>query len=129
MAILDRLGYRADTATNGLEAVEALQARHYDLVLMDCQMPEMDGFEATRRVRDTMTVALDPRIPIVAVTASAMAADREDCIASGMDDYLSKPVEPERLAQVLDRWLRPAGHEEPADTDAPAEALAGAARR
>ena len=107
IALLQHFGHRVDTAENGHEAVEALRARRYDLVLMDCQMPEMDGYEATRLIRDPATGALNPRTAIVAVTASAMTGDREKCIAAGMDDYLAKPLEPESLSRVLDRWLRP----------------------
>jgi len=105
LAILEYLGYSADSVTNGREAVQALQTAHYDLVLMDCQMPEMDGFEATRLIRDPATHALDPGIPIVAVTAGAMTGDREKCMAAGMSDYLSKPIEPAALSSVLHRWL------------------------
>ncbi len=97
-----KLGYQADVVTNGAEAVLALQKGEYDLVLMDCEMPEMDGYEATRRVREARL----SRAPIIAVTASAMPEDREKCIAAGMDDVLSKPVDLSRMADVLALWLR-----------------------
>ncbi len=118
LAILNHLGYRCDPVANGREAVKALQAGRYDLVLMDCQMPEMDGYEATRLIRNAATGALDPRIPIIAVTASAMTGDREKCMQVGMDDYLSKPIEPESLARILDKWLGP---QEVSAATAPAE--------
>ena len=105
LAILGKLGYKADPVPDGREAVKALQTEPYDLVLMDCQMPEMDGYEATRLIRIPATGALNPRIPIVAVTAGAMAGDRQKCMEAGMDDYLSKPVEPAKLARMLDKWL------------------------
>jgi len=105
LAILNQIGFRADAVGNGWEAVQALQSARYDLVLMDCQMPEMDGYEATRLIRDPATGAGDPRVAIVAVTASAMRGDREKCIAAGMDDYLAKPVEPESLDRILEKWL------------------------
>jgi PAS domain S-box-containing protein len=105
LAILNHLGYSAETVVNGSEAVETLKAGQYDLVLMDCQMPEMDGYEATGLIRDPTTGALNPRIPIVALTASAMTGDREKCIAAGMDDYLSKPIRPDSLRRILGKWL------------------------
>ena len=101
LAQLRKLGYEARAVASGVEAVEALRQEKYDLVLMDCQMPEMDGFEATRRIRESGR----PQVPIVAVTASAMTGDRERCIREGMDDYLSKPMELCQLAEVLARWL------------------------
>jgi CheY-like chemotaxis protein/HPt (histidine-containing phosphotransfer) domain-containing protein len=110
---LQRLGHHADIAANGLEAVEAVRRLPYDLVLMDCQMPDMDGFEATREIR-----ALDRdgrRLTIVAMTANAMQGDRERCLAAGMDDYLSKPVSVEKLASVLQRWLPEERADRPAD--------------
>jgi len=110
LAMLGQFGLTAQPVFNGVEAVKALQNTAFDLVLMDCEMPEMDGYEATRRVRDPQTGALNPRIPIVAVTASAMPGDRERCIRAGMDDYLSKPIEPDELAQVLAKWLGSTRH-------------------
>ena len=104
LAQLQKLGYQASAVANGAEAVEAVRQGRYDLVLMDCEMPVMDGFEATRRIRESS----HPVIPIVALTAHAMPADRDRCLSAGMNDYLSKPVELERLAEVLAKWL-PAG--------------------
>jgi CheY-like chemotaxis protein/HPt (histidine-containing phosphotransfer) domain-containing protein len=104
-AMLGRLGLVADPVFDGAQAIQALQSIDYDLVLMDCEMPEVDGYEATRRIRNPATGALNPRIPIVAVTANAMPGDREKCLRSGMDDYLSKPIEPDELARVLAKWL------------------------
>jgi PAS domain S-box-containing protein len=98
---LEKLGYQACAVASGEEAVEALRHEKYDLVLMDCQMPGIGGFEATRRIRELG----GPDIPIVAVTANAMAGDRERCIREGMNDYLSKPVEMRQLAEVLAKWL------------------------
>ena len=104
---LEKLGYRADAVDNGAEAVEALAARRYDVVLMDVQMPEVDGLEATRTVRDPASPVLDHAVPVVALTAHARAEDREQCLEAGMDDYLSKPIRPDELASVLSRWTRP----------------------
>ena len=95
------MGYRADVASNGLEAVESVQRQAYDVVLMDVQMPELDGLDATRRI-----CALAPageRPHIVAMTANAMQGDREMCLAAGMDDYLTKPIRVERLVEALDQ--------------------------
>jgi PAS domain S-box-containing protein len=104
MAQLSRLGYQAAAVENGAEAVEALANAGYDLVLMDCQMPVMDGFEATLHIREVHR----SDIPIVAVTADAMPADRDRCLRAGMNDYLAKPVELQRLSEVLAKWLRAA---------------------
>ncbi len=105
MRMVERLGYRADKAANGVEAVRMLDRMDYDAVLMDCQMPEMDGYEATRQIRRHER---DGRhTPIIAMTASAMAGDRERCLAAGMDDYISKPIKLHVVAAVLERWFGP----------------------
>jgi len=104
LAILAKLGYKADTAEDGLQAVRALEERPYDLVLMDVQMPEMDGFEATRVIRDPTSKVRNHAVPVVALTAHAMAGDRERCLAAGMDDYLQKPIDPHELDRILARW-------------------------
>jgi hypothetical protein len=104
--VLENLGYRYDIANNGLEAVRAFETGTYDAVLMDCQMPEMDGYEATGAIRrieaDTDAVR---RTPIIAMTAAAMEGDREACLASGMDDFITKPVRLEIVSTVLARWV------------------------
>ena len=103
LRMLERLGHRADWAINGIQAVEALRKSHYELVLMDCQMPEMDGYEATRTIRQESKDGA--RVAIVGVTAHAFECDRQKCLDAGMDDYLSKPLLPEDLAAALARWL------------------------
>ena len=100
---VEKLGCRVDVVANGFEAVDAAGRSPYDLILMDCQMPEMDGFAATAEIRRLETGR--PRTPIVALTASALAGDRERCLASGMDDYLAKPVTATDVATVCSRWL------------------------
>ena len=97
--LLERMGYRADIAGDGLEAIAAIERSVYDVVLMDVQMPELDGLEATRRIRRRWPGAAGPRI--VAMTANAMEGDREMCLEAGMDDYLSKPIRPEALSEAL----------------------------
>jgi CheY-like chemotaxis protein len=93
------MGYRADVAGDGLEAIAAIEGSVYDLVLMDVQMPQLDGLEATRRIRRRWPGTTGPRI--VAMTANAMEGDREMCLAAGMDDYVSKPIRPESLNEAL----------------------------
>jgi signal transduction histidine kinase/DNA-binding response OmpR family regulator len=104
--LLGKLGYPCQIAANGQEALEALQAQVFDVVLMDCQMPVKDGFEATRGIRELERVT-GTRVPVIAMTANAMVGDRERCLAAGMDDYLSKPINPTALAAALERWIPP----------------------
>ncbi len=105
LGILRKLGLQADAVANGAEALYALASLPYDLVLMDVQMPEMDGLEATRQIRDPRSAVRNHRIPIIAMTAHAMQSDRDRCAAVGMDDYVSKPVSPQALADALEKWL------------------------
>ncbi len=107
VAILNRLGYRTDVVANGREAVTALSRVPYDLVLMDCQMPEMDGYDATRAIRAEDSAALNRTLPIIAVTANVLKGDSERCLAAGMSDYLPKPIEAKALAAMLARHLKP----------------------
>jgi CheY-like chemotaxis protein len=103
LRLLERLGYRADVAANGLEALAAIERQHYDVILMDMQMPEMDGLDASRRVRRREAkMGTDP-VRIVAMTANAMQGDRELCLAAGMDDYISKPIRIEALVAALNK--------------------------
>ena len=104
--LLIRLGLDCDSARDGREAVDAVQRSRYDVVLMDCQMPEMDGYEATHEIRVRESVMRRPRLPIVAMTANAMAGDRERCIDAGMDDYVAKPLDSGQLTDVLQRWIK-----------------------
>jgi len=99
MRILQQMGYRADLASNGLEAVQSVERQTYDVILMDVQMPEMDGLEATRRITAKWSAEARPRI--VAMTANAMQGDREMCLAAGMDDYVTKPIRVDQLVAAL----------------------------
>jgi circadian clock protein KaiC len=111
LGILKKLGLSADAVANGAEAITALTARAYDLVLMDIQMPELDGLEATRHIRDPRSAVHNHQVPIIAMTAHAMPGDREQCLAAGMNGYVTKPVAPDVLAAALAKWLPAAGGE------------------
>src|SRR6185436_17533364 len=107
--LLQQLGYSADIAGNGLEAIQALERKPYDVVFMDVQMPGLDGLEATRRIRarqagDSPPPTLAKNLVIIAMTANAMQGDREKCVGAGMDDYVPKPVRPETLQQMIERY-------------------------
>jgi CheY-like chemotaxis protein/HPt (histidine-containing phosphotransfer) domain-containing protein len=101
-ALLARRDLRTEVAVNGKEAVRMSQVREYAAILMDCQMPELDGYQATRRIRE---LEADAHVPIIAMTAHSMAGDRERCLAAGMDDYLAKPVRANELDAAIERWL------------------------
>jgi PAS domain S-box-containing protein len=103
--LLKRLGYVMEVASSGREALELLGRNTYALILMDCQMPEMDGFEVTRRIRSGTAGALDPAVPIIALTANAMHGDREICLQAGMDDHVPKPVDARILGEAIGRWM------------------------
>jgi CheY-like chemotaxis protein len=103
--ILESLGFKATLVANGLEALHALEAERFDVVLMDCQMPVMSGFDATRAIRAESSRVHDRTIPVIALTANAMDEDRDQCAAAGMDDYLSKPFSPDALEAMLEKWL------------------------
>jgi CheY-like chemotaxis protein len=106
LAMLKKLGYtQIDCAMNGEEALAAVQQHTYDVVLMDCQMPQMDGYEATRQIRQ-LADARYQALPIIALTAHTMKGDDEKCFAAGMNDYLSKPVRVDELQQKLAKWLK-----------------------
>ncbi|GEM_PF-2280831 len=107
LKLLEKLGYRADAVFNGYEAIEVLSMRPYHLVLMDIQMPEMDGIEATRIVRDNNSAVKVHDVPVVAMTADALKEDRERCIEAGLDDYIAKPVNLQELSRIIEKWLSP----------------------
>jgi len=116
---LHGLGISVDLAGNGIEALNRLQEQRYDLVLMDCQMPEMDGYHATELIRQTERETGSGRLPIIALTANAMLDDRQRCIAAGMDDYLPKPFSKSQIRAILHRWLPDAERSEPAVVEEP----------
>jgi CheY-like chemotaxis protein len=101
LRLLQQMGYRADVASNGIEAIECVERQAYDVILMDVQMPEMDGLDATRQI--TAKWSPDQRPRIVAMTANAMQGDREMCITAGMDDYLTKPIRVDQLVGALNQ--------------------------
>jgi CheY-like chemotaxis protein len=102
VGLLKNIGFEADVVANGNEVLQALERKPYDLVLMDCQMPELDGYEATHRIRENPKTKA---IRIIAMTANAMRGESEKCLAAGMDDYLSKPVRLETLREMITRWM------------------------
>jgi CheY-like chemotaxis protein len=104
--MLEKLGLEVDLAPDGRQALAKLESGTYDAVLMDCQMPELDGYEATRAIRASSGPY--QAIPVIAMTAAALPSDRDRCLESGMSDYVSKPVQPSELARVLAKWLRAA---------------------
>ena len=108
-AMLTKLGLTGDIVADGHEVLLALQQRNYDLILMDVQMPGLDGIQATRAIRNGQAGQCDPNVPIIALTAHAMPSDRDRCLAAGMTDYLSKPFQPRTLIELLDKWLRNPG--------------------
>jgi CheY-like chemotaxis protein len=113
LRILEKAGYRADAVFNGQEVLTALERNTYDLILMDVQMPELDGLETTAAIRRKEREK-GGHIPIIAMTAHAMKGDREQCLGAGMDDYLSKPIQPRELMEVIEQQLKGAG---PAETE------------
>jgi CheY-like chemotaxis protein/HPt (histidine-containing phosphotransfer) domain-containing protein len=115
LLLLEKMGYRADVAVNGLEALEALRRKRYDIVLMDVEMPVMDGLEASRRIHREWMGKDRPRI--IAMTADAMQGDRDTCLNAGMDDYLSKPIHADELAAALGRAIPHSAVQEMRDTD------------
>jgi CheY-like chemotaxis protein len=103
MIVLKKLGYQVELCADGKQAVEKCNEKKFDLILMDCQMPVMDGYEATELIRKTS--ALNNNTPIIAMTAHSLEGDRDKCIFAGMDDYISKPIIMDRLADILDKHL------------------------
>ena len=106
VTMLEKIGLKADCVADGQEAVKLLESINYDLVLMDCLMPVMDGYEATRQIRNPMTMVMNHEVPIIAMTAHAMPEDRKKCLDAGMNDYITKPVSPQILINVLEKWLQ-----------------------
>ncbi|MFW5750023.1 MAG: PAS domain S-box protein [Planctomycetota bacterium] len=113
VGMVSRMGLAVDAAATGREAIARLEQHDYDLVLMDCQMPDMDGYAATRHVRDPASAVRNHRVPIIALTANALEGDRERCLDAGMDDHIGKPIRLEDLATALTRWIR---RRDPADS-------------
>jgi CheY-like chemotaxis protein len=102
---LEKLGYKTDIANNGIEVLQCISNKKYDLIIMDCQMPEMDGFEATRRIRKGQNGLTNSNVPIIAMTAHARIEDKNNCLSSGMNDYLTKPIDPSNFSYIILRWL------------------------
>jgi len=117
LRLVEKFGFHADAVANGKEAVKALEMAPYDLVLMDVQMPEMDGFEATRLIRNPQSNVHNHEVPIIAMTAHALKGDREHCIEAGMDGYVSKPIEPYKLCEAIERHISTSAPSKPKSTD------------
>jgi CheY-like chemotaxis protein/HPt (histidine-containing phosphotransfer) domain-containing protein len=124
IAMLDALGCDVHAVGDGQEALECSDLDSFDIVFMDCQMPEMDGFTATRAIREREVSEGSARLPIVALTAHAMRFDRDQCLAAGMDDYLSKPFSKDELRQVISKWARRVGAADAEITSPPEDAEA-----
>ena len=105
---LEQFGYTYDVAENGMQAYEKIQANRYDVILMDVQMPDMNGFDATRLVREFEQTSSKPKTPIIGMTAHALAGDKERCLVAGMDDYISKPFNPDELQAKIASWAKQA---------------------
>jgi CheY-like chemotaxis protein len=103
--LLNKLGYHADVVKNGLEVLNSIQSTNYDIILMDCQMPEMDGYMATEFIRNNINLPKSKQPVIIAMTAHALKGDKEKCLGAGMDDYISKPINIDVLKATLDRWV------------------------
>jgi len=106
-SMLKKLGYKTDLAINGFECIEALKKKEYSVVFMDCQMPDMDGFQTTEEIRSGKAGVLNPDTLIIALTAHAMDGDRDKCMKAGMNDYIAKPVKMREVDELLKRWLSP----------------------
>jgi two-component system sensor histidine kinase/response regulator len=104
VSLLENWGHEVTVVNDGREAVDSLQQQNFDLVLMDVQMPNMDGLEATRRIRNATSSKINSRIPIIAMTAHAMKGDRENFLAAGMDDYISKPINVDEVLNILNKY-------------------------
>jgi two-component system sensor histidine kinase/response regulator len=115
---LEKLGHKVEVANNGARALEMLALQKYDVVIMDCQMPVLDGYEATRQIRAGQVPNLDRRIPIIALTAYAMESDRQKCLAAGMDEFVSKPIRYEELKAAIERVLASSARTAPAPAGA-----------
>ncbi|HEC73652.1 MAG TPA: response regulator, partial [Methylophaga aminisulfidivorans] len=103
--LLCKLGITAQIASNGIQALQALSEKEFDIVLMDCMMPEMDGYEATTKLRHGESGGTNQNKPVIALTANVMDGSKEECLAAGMSDFLSKPIMPQELIAMLQRWL------------------------
>ncbi len=119
--LLTRFGVDSESATDGLQALKRVQEQEFDLVLMDCQMPRMDGYAVTESIRSNEKTEGRAHLPVIAMTANAMVGDREKCLAAGMDDYLSKPIKPQILSEMLKKWLPARGDVDPLSVGSPTE--------